>query len=248
MAAKKLTKKQKKAMKQWFLALILGALVLTALAFGLKSCAPEAPRPEPIPGIDVSSHQGVIDWPAVAESGVEFAIIRLGYRSYRDGSLNIDEQAVYNLTEARAAGLKVGAYFFSQALNEEEAAEEAALALEILDGMELDLPLAYDWEYVAESARTGSMEKEALTACVHGFCGAAKAAGYEPMVYFNLDLSRTLLDVETVAGYDFWFAQYAEAPELDAPIRFWQYSDEGELPGITEKVDLNWYYPQGDKL
>lgn len=246
MAGKKRTKKQKKALKQWLLALFLGALLLTALALGLKGCAPEAPppSPDPIPGIDVSSHQGVIDWPAVAESGVEFAIIRLGYRSYRDGTLHIDEQAVYNLTEARSAGLRIGAYFFSQALNAREAAEEAALALEVLDGMELDLPLAYDWEYVAESARTGAMEKDTLTACVKTFCGAAEAAGYEPMVYFNLELSKTLLDVEEAARYGFWFAQYAEAPELTAPIRFWQYSDEGEIPGITEKVDLNWYYPE----
>ena len=236
---KKLTKKQKKALKQWTLALILGAFVLIAPALWLKSSPP--PEPDPVPGIDVSSHQGVIDWPAVAESGVEFAMIRLGYRSYRDGSLNVDEQAIYNLTEARAAGLKVGAYFFSQALTEEEARQEAAFALEILDGMELDLPLAYDWEQVAGSTRTGEMEPETLTACVHAFCGGLE--GYTPMVYFNLDLSRTLLDVETVAEYDFWFAQYADAPELTAPIRFWQYSDQGEVPGITEKVDLNWYYP-----
>lgn len=245
MAVKKLTKKQKKAVKQWLLALILGVLVLTGLAFGLKDRKPEnlPPAADPIPGIDVSSHQGVIDWPAVAESGVEFAMIRLGYRSYRDGGLYIDEQAAYNLTEARAAGLKVGAYFFSQALNEEEAAEEAAFALEILGGVELDLPLAYDWEHVAGSTRTGAMDQETLTACVKSFCGAAEAGGYEPMVYFNLDLSRTLLDVDAVAGYEVWFAQYADAPELDAPFRIWQYSDQGQLAGITEKVDLNWYYP-----
>ena len=240
MAGKKLTKKQKKTLFQWALALILGAMVLSAPALLLKKDAPE-PQPEPAPGIDVSSHQGVIDWPAVAESGVEFAMIRLGYRSYRDGSLNVDAQALYNLTEARAAGLKVGAYFFSQALNEEEARQEAAFALEILDGRPLDLPLASDWEQVAGSTRTGEMTPETLTACVHAFCGSLE--GYTPMVYFNLDLSRTLLDVETVAEYDFWFAQYAEAPEFTGPIRFWQYSDEGEVPGITEKVDRNWYYP-----
>lgn len=233
--------KQKKALKQWLFALILGALMLTGLAILLKM--PATSGPDPIPGIDVSSHQGVIDWPQVAQSGVEYAIVRLGYRSYRDGSLNVDERAIYNLTQARAAGLKVGAYFFSQALNEQEAAAEAALAVEILDGMELDLPLAYDWEYVAESARTGEMEKADLTACVERFCAGVEAAGYESMVYFNLDLSRTLLDVVAVAEHDFWFAQYADAPELGRPIRFWQYSDEGEVPGIPEKVDLNWYYP-----
>ena len=242
MAGRKLSKKQKKTRKQWLFALLLGAFVLILPALLLQR-EPSVPQPDPIPGIDVSAHQGVIDWPAVARSGVEFAMIRLGYRSYRDGSLNIDEQALYNLTGAKAAGLRVGAYFFSQALTPEEAAEEAAFALEILDGMALDLPLAYDWEPVAGSTRTADMDRDTLTACVRAFCGAL--GEYEPLVYFNLDLSRTLLDVDALAEYDFWFAQYAEAPELDAPIRFWQYSDQGQIPGITEKVDLNWYYPEG---
>ena len=220
---------------RWVIALIFGVAVLALPVLLLRP-----PAPEPIPGIDVSAHQGVIDWPAVAESGVKYAVIRLGYRSYRDGRLYIDEQAIYNLTEARAAGLKIGAYFFSQALNEEEARQEAAFAMEILDGMELDLPLAYDWEHVAGSTRTAAMDRDTLTACVHAFCGSLE--GYEPMVYFNLDLSRTLLNIDALSEYDFWFAQYADAPQLSKPIRFWQYSDQGTVPGICEKVDLNWLF------
>ena len=241
---KKRRKKEKATFFRWLIALILGALLMLLPALLLKPPAP-AQLPEPVPGIDVSSHQGVIDWPSVAESGVEFAVIRLGYRSYRDGLLHIDEQAVYNLTQARAAGLKIGAYFFSQALNEEEARQEAAFALEILDGMTLDLPLAYDWEPVAGSTRTDPMTPQGLTACVHAFCGAI--GDYSPMVYFNLQLTRSLLELDSIAEYPFWFAQYADAPELKAPFRIWQYSDKGQLPGITEKVDLNWYYPPSEE-
>lgn len=238
MAAKKPTKKQKKAAKQWLIALILGALVMTIPALFLKS------EPEPMEsqfGIDVSSHQGVIDWEAVANTEVEFIMVRLGYRSYRDGSLNVDTQALANLDGARAAGLRVGAYFFSQAINETEAREEAAFAIEILDGRELDLPLAYDWEPVAESTRTKNVDRDTLTACVRSFCDNLQ--GYAPAVYFNLEISKTLLDTKALPEYDFWFAQYADTPELGLPIRFWQYSDQGQIDGIEEKVDLNRYYP-----
>lgn len=238
-------KKDQAMLARWIAALILMALIGLLLAMCLRPKAPPSPSPQaPIPGIDVSSHQGDIDWEQVASSDVQFAIIRLGYRSYRDGLLHVDEKALENLTDARAAGLKIGAYFFSQALTAEEAREEAAFVLEILDGMTLDLPLAYDWEYVSENERTGDMEPEALAACVHAFCGDVEAAGYEPLVYFNQDLSRTLLDLDQIQEHPFWYARYAEEMDLDRPVLFWQWSDEGTIPGISEKVDLDWWYPQ----
>ena len=101
---------------------------------------------ESLPGIDVSSHQGKVDWQKVADAGVKFVFVRLGYRGYRNGAIHEDIYAKTNLAQARAAGLQVGAYFFSQAISEEEAAEEAAFALKVLDGFQLDLPLVYDWE------------------------------------------------------------------------------------------------------
>ena len=230
-------------MLRWVVALVL----MVAVALVLVRCLSPRPTPQytvdPIPGIDVSSHQGPIDWQAVADSGIRFAIIRLGYRSYDDGLLHIDERAAENLQGARAAGLKIGAYFFSQALTEAEAREEAALALEVLDGMTLDLPLAYDWEYVSADKRTGAMDQQTLTACVHTFCGEVEEAGYAPMVYFNQELSRTLLDLDAIQAYPFWFARYAEAIDFDRPVLRWQPSDEGTIPGIQEKVDLDWWYP-----
>ena len=251
-----MVKKRKKADKtlvfKWLAAILLtllAGLLVMALAMGLKPEAqPKATEPMPREkwaGIDVSSHQGAIDWAQVAESGVEFAMIRLGYRGYDTGTLHIDRRAAENLVLAREAGLKIGAYFFSQALIAEEARQEAALALEVLSGIELDLPLAYDWEFVSESARTGAMTESALTECIHAFCGAVEQAGYGSMIYFNRELDRTLLNLNKVNRYPFWLAQYK--PELDfrRPVTMWQYTDQGRVPGIEEAVDLNWYYPQG---
>lgn len=192
-----------------------------------------------VPGIDVSSHQGEIDWPAVAQSGVRFALVRLGYRGYESGELKPDPNAAQNLAGARAAGLRVGAYFFSQALNETEAQEELALALEVLDGFVPDLPLAYDWEYVSASARTGSMDADALTSCTLAFCKGAEQAGLEAMVYFNSHQATELLHLQKLEDYSWWLAKYD--PALDFPCRadLWQYSYQGQIPGITENVDLN---------
>lgn len=198
---------------------------------------------ESIPGIDVSSHQGEIDWPTVKAAGMEFAFIRVGYRGYNSGTIHADEQALTNLSEAKAAGLKIGAYFFSQALTEEEAIEEAQFALNMLEGVELDLPLVYDWEYVSESTRTGAMEPDTLMTCVRAFCGEVERGGYEPMVYFNQELVKTLLDITELSEYPFWLAMYSGEMTFPYKIDFWQYSDEGSVPGIEGNVDLDLYFP-----
>lgn len=198
---------------------------------------------ESIPGIDVSSHQGTIDWPKVKAAGMEFALVRVGYRGYDTGTLHADEMALTNLREAKAAGLKIGAYFFSQAVTAEEAVEEAQFALAMLDGVEMDLPLVYDWEYVSESARTGAMKPEILLSCVNAFCAEVARAGFEPMVYFNQDLANTLLDISQLAEYPFWLAMYDRQMTFPYKIDFWQYSDEGQIPGIEGNVDLNLYFP-----
>lgn len=230
---------------RWVVALVAAAVLAVCLSLYIsKLLTPPQDTSNAISGIDVSYHQGDIDWQAVADSGVEFAIIRLGYRGYDDGALHIDPNALTNLTEARAAGLKLGAYFFSQAVNEEEAREEAALALQVLDGMKLELPVAYDWEFVSDEKRTGDVTPETLTACIHAFCGEVEDAGYESMVYFNQNLSRTRLELDKLEQYPFWLALYGSELRFSRPVTFWQYSDQGTVPGITEKVDLNWWLPE----
>lgn len=196
-----------------------------------------------VPGIDVSYYQGAIDWAAVKAAGVEFAMIRLGYRSYRDGLLHTDPRAQENLRGAKAAGLKIGAYFFSQATSAAQAREEAQYALEILGDTALDLPLAYDWEYVNEDAPSAQVTGPVLEQCVRSFCDAVTQAGYESMLYFNQDLAKTRLDLDNLQQYPFWLAWYADQLTFSHEIRLWQYSDKGRVPGIEGNVDLNLYFP-----
>lgn len=249
MAKKKKKKKKNPTGLRWLAAVLAAAALMAALVFLLTPKEePPAPTdpvlPQKMAGIDVSSHQGQIDWQKVADSGVEFAMIRLGYRSYGDGTLHIDQRAKENLEGARAAGLKVGAYFFSQAVSVAEANTEAALALEVLGDFRLDLPLAYDWEYVSEDARTADVTGETLVQNVHAFCKAMQAAGHRSMVYFNQDLANTRLDLSQIEEYPFWLAKYTESLDFHREIAMWQYSDQGKVPGIEENVDLNWYWPE----
>ena len=136
-------------------------------------------------GIDVSSHQKEINWQKVAEAGVEFAMIRLGYRGYgAEGTLNMDPYFQQNLLGAMGAGIKVGVYFFSQAITSLEAAEEAQFVLNALGGIPLDYPVVYDWETVsADGARTKGLDNTVLTDCAITFCETVALAGYKPMIY-----------------------------------------------------------------
>lgn len=196
-------------------------------------------------GIDVSSHQGLIDWQQVKDYGVEFVFVRLGYRGYEYGNICQDEYALYNLTQAKAVGLQVGAYFFSQAVTEAEALEEAEFALGVLGSFQLDLPLVFDWEQMEADARTDQITKKELMPMIHAFCGKVKEAGYAPMVYFNPTLAETHLDMLDLMQYPFWLAAYSADKGTGFPYRveFWQYSDNGTIPGIEKPVDLNIWLP-----
>ena len=197
-------------------------------------------------GVDVSSHQAEIDWEAVAAAGVEFAMIRIGYRGYTRGVISEDDYARTNLEGAKAAGLEVGAYFFSQAISTEEAAQEAQWCVEYLEGHALDLPLVFDWEHVPDpDARTAGLEdKKLLTACAQTFLDAVQVAGYAPMVYFNAYQFRDLYDLKALEAYGFWFAQYADGLDFPYALELWQYTDAGSVPGISGKVDIDlWLAP-----
>ncbi|MEA4823950.1 MAG: GH25 family lysozyme [Clostridiaceae bacterium] len=196
---------------------------------------------ETLAGIDVSSHNGKIDWKAVAESGVEFAFIRVGFRGYgEDGSMNKDVRFDENIIGAKAAGIKVGVYFYSQATNIAEAMEEADFVLDAIRGYEIDYPVVYDWEVVnLQTARTYGLDRDMLTACMLIFCERIALEGYRPMVYFNKYLATMRCDLTKLLNYDFWYAQYAECPTLDCPYQIWQYSQTGQVDGIDGYVDLN---------
>lgn len=196
------------------------------------------------PGIDVSAFQGNIDWEQVRASGIEFAIIRLGYRGYgKSGKLVEDEYAQDNLKGATEAGLPIGAYFFSQALSIEEADEEIEFMLEILGDYELEMPIILDWEIPVDTARTANMDGRTLTDIQLHFCSVMEKKGYQPMVYFNWHMSSRLLNLHELEAYPFWLALYQDRMTYPYRVEMWQYTDKGRVPGIEGNVDLNIYIP-----
>lgn len=199
---------------------------------------------EAVRGIDVSEHQGDIDWEAVKASGVEFAIIRVGYRGYGNGALMADENAQINYQNAKAAGLKIGAYLFSQAISVEEAQEEAEFFLEQIKDWELDLWAVYDWEYISAEARTANVDALTLTKCTKAFLDMVSEAGYQPMVYFNRSQAEKRLFMHVLAEYDFWLAMYHDPIDTFAHRPdMWQYTNTGRVPGINGNVDINLWFP-----
>lgn len=199
---------------------------------GFLACA----AADTIIGIDVSKYQGQIDWHQVKDAGVEFVMVRLGYRGYSTGELNEDPMARANLAGAREAGLLVGAYFYSQAASPAEAEEEAAYALEILGDFDLDLPLSFDWEI---EARTENVDVETATACTVAFCQAVKAAGQDAMIYFNSNQAEERLDLTALTEYPWWLAMYSHDKEFPCRFDLWQYTQTGTVPGIEGYVDIN---------
>ena len=191
-------------------------------------------------GVDVSEHQGEIDWQAVAEAGIDFAIIRIGGRLMQSGTIFEDKHFRANLEGAKAAGLKVGVYFFSQALNAQEGLEEAEFVLGLLDGVELDYPVVCDWEYLGgNTARTYGAEPTEITAGIDAFCARVEEAGYRGMLYFNAYCGYIKMDLRELTDYDFWYAQYSDVPSYRYHFQMWQYSSSGQVDGIDSDVDLN---------
>ena len=194
-------------------------------------------------GIDVSEHQGVIDWAKVAVDGIDFAMIRLGYRGSTQGGLYLDEYYKKNIAGANAAGVPVGVYFYSQAIDEREAAEEARFVLDNLAGYRVDFPVVFDWEIVGgEAARTYSVSRRTLCQCARAFCDAVKAEGCQPMIYFTRFLGYRKYILRDLTDYGFWYAEYGERPRFAFDFDMWQYSESGKVSGIEGNVDLNIWF------
>ena len=192
-------------------------------------------------GIDVSLWQGEIDWEKVKEQGVEFVMIRIGYSGYVNGAIAPDDNFQNNISGAIAAGLDVGVYFYSQAVNETEARSEARYILQHIKGYELTMPIVYDpEEYTADTARTDGLTGEEVTANCIAFCETVEEARYTPMVYTNNYWATSFLDMEKLSEYPIWYADYNDIPILSGGFALWQYSSEGMLEGIESTyVDLN---------
>lgn len=191
-------------------------------------------------GIDVSRFQGKINWKKVANDGIEFAYIRLGYRGYGSGKIVTDDKYEYNLEEANAAGLDTGVYFFTEAISEREAIEEAEYVLDNLEGQNIDLPIVLDVEESASSdSRTKDLTKEQRTDIVIAFCERIKEAGHDVMIYGNTKSFLIMMDMEKLENYDKWFAYYKYPLRFPYKMNMWQYTSSGEVDGVEGGVDIN---------
>ena len=196
--------------------------------------------PESFIGVDISEHQGTVDWAAVKESGVDFAIIRAGYRGYTRGRLYDDLEFENNIKGATAAGIKVGVYFFSQAVTTTEAEEEAGYVLEKISGYNVDYPVVFDWEPIDDAtARTNAVTGDVVTDCAVAFCKKVSKAGFNTAVYMNKTQSYKFYDLEKISNYDLWYAEYQEKPSMYYNFDIWQYTANGTVKGVDSAVDVN---------
>ena len=205
-------------------------------------------------GIDVSQKNGIVNWRQVANSGIDFAMIRIGYRGYRGATLVLDDQAIYNLREAKSFGIKVGVYFVTQAINLSEAQEEALWVAGQLNknGIKLEYPVAIDVEDSGARkngylpGRADLLDSETRTMLTRGFCDVIKYQGFIPAVYTSKNWFNTHLNYAELTNYDIWVAHYTydenKQTDFDKNYQVWQYTDKGIILGVSGNVDKNICY------
>ena len=192
-------------------------------------------------GIDVSTFQGEIDWEKVKNDGIEYAIIRLGFRGYESGKIVLDSRFEENIEGSLAAGLDTGVYFFTESLTELEAIEEADFVIENLEGRKITMPVVIDVEESAdtENTRTRNLTPEQRTKNVIAFCNRIKDAGYDVMIYGNLKSFMLMMNIEELEAYDKWFAYYRYPFHFPYKIKMWQYASWEKVDGIQGGTDVN---------
>ncbi len=194
-------------------------------------------------GVDVSDYQFGTDWQQLARQGVDFAILRVGYRGYTQGALREDSSFRTFVRGARAAGIDVGAYFFSQAVTVQEAIMEADYVLGLLDGVPLDLPVYFDWEPVfADDSRTASFDASRLTNIAAAFCRVVEQGGCSAGIYLNRQQGYYQYDLSRLADWSLWVADYNDYPDFYYAFDMWQYSDSAALDGVPTQADLNFLF------
>lgn len=193
-----------------------------------------------VKGVDVSKYQGNIDWNKVKASGIEFAIIRVGYRGYGTGVLVEDSTFRQNIKGATAAGLKVGLYFYSQAINETEAVEEASMVISLCQGYNISYPIYFDTEkVVGDTGRADNISRAQRTANAVAFCETIRNSGYKAGVYSYASWFYNQLNMASLSPYSIWIAQYRDQLSFDYNYDIWQYSSTGTVPGIPKPTDMN---------
>lgn len=200
-------------------------------------------------GVDISRHDGEVDWKKLKKDGIEFVILRCGYRGYQSGKLKADENFQANIKGALEAGLDVGVYIFSQAASEKEALEEAALCLEQIRGHKITLPVFYDPEIIRDDpARSDNISGEQFTKNVVAFCEAIKKAGFVPGVYSNMLWEAYEFDMSIIKDYVIWYADYEPQPQTPYNYEFWQYAEkDGDIKAPYDMdIQVIKYYTSKD--
>lgn len=190
------------------------------------------------PGIDVSVFQGDIDWKKVKASGIKFVMIKIGYSGSDTGRIFDDANYQKNLEGAKAAGLKVGVYFFSQATTTDEAVEEAKYVVRKIRDRGIEYPVAFDMEHV-ENSRIKDLTVRERTEITDAFCTIIKKNNFTPMIYGNPSWLSNSIDMTYLTSYGTWLAHYAKWPDYDYKFSMWQYTEKGKIPGISKRVDIN---------
>lgn len=193
-------------------------------------------------GIDVSKWNGEIDWDKVKAAGVEFAIVRAGYRGSSTGSLVEDPYFHINMKGAATSGVPTGVYFFTQAVNEVEAVEEASAVLKLIADYKLDLPIYIDTEGAGGNGRADTLDVETRTLVCEAFCRTISNAGYQTGVYASRNWLNNNLKTERLDQYQIWLAEYRSVPLYQGYYQMWQYTSKGKVDGIEGNVDLNIRY------
>ncbi|GFH91957.1 autolytic lysozyme [Lachnospiraceae bacterium] len=191
-------------------------------------------------GADLSKYNGDVDFHALKESGIEFVMLRLGARGYGSGQILLDEKFEEYMNKASEAGLDIGVYFFSQAITAEEAVEESNFIIQTLTERNITYPVAFDMEYVQnDKARVEILSKEEKTAVARAFLENIKAAGYKPMIYGTKEWLIKEINLTKLTDYDIWLSQQKDIPDYPYKFQMWQYTTEGDIPGVEGDVDLN---------
>lgn len=209
----------------------------------------------PLRMIDISSNQGKIDWEKVAQTDVDVAMIRVGYRARMTGELHEDRLYEYNLSEAQKYGIPYGVYIYSQAITPLEAIEEAEYLLELIEGYDVSLPVTIDFEHEAKSVYgkpggrlfMAKLSKDQATDVIEAFCNKVSKSGYEAMVYANKDMiAKGLHTDELSKNYKIWLACYGRSAGYDGIYSAWQFTDKGKVDGIKGDVCLDFWYEDGN--
>ena len=193
-------------------------------------------------GVDLSEHNKEVDFEEIKKQGVEFVILRLGWRGYLNPEIHLDKYFEEYYQKAKDAGLNIGVYFFSQAINEEEAIEEAQFVIDNLSDKTIDLYVAYDYESIDnDTARTDDLTRHQATQNAYAFLNTISNAGYEPILYTNYNWIKYHYEFGILFDYPIWYAQYSKKPQYRGKYIIWQYATSVPLNGISSNdgVDLN---------